>query len=1338
MEERKDTIDPDQPDFDFWSFVRQYLAAGFDPLGPQGSSNPEYKTLAAYLRQIFGPLPEGAVDWQASDLNGDGVNELYAVDSDGNPHTIYGYDDDGETESTVYSDYLRDTIYGGKAPQTWEDVERILRAEGYSDSEIASAENSLAKTKEYSEWLEKPENKGKVFYGLKYCHELKEVNEYDDDCQTRGSINLGYILGEFGYEDAGWWDTRPTAGTGCTTSEGTAGITNPDGTCREDPTQLPGASCADGPHGSEGILDKDGNCTFVAGNSCDPPNNPDGYGTIDAAGNCIENADCTTVNQENAEECGYEITSDGQLIPKDLDDPNLPNYTPCGGNIFVQEGTECPDVGGVVDCNANPNDPECADKSFQDYVDEVGEDIANTAKGIYDDFKDVITDCVGNPIECIKKIGDKVAEAGIPAKCQDLEGCDTANPDKGTYCWKDCVNFNVLVGIPGLPQLPGMGEIDVGTYRDFEDFLKGIGKDIGDFIEDPAGTLEGWKDAVLKKVKEIFGDATDTKASDIIDWLKGIFGVYAATWVWGELEEEITNLLPIAPIDEDCPEDVSEINADNFEKCGYQDCGEGKYVKVGESCDDPDPFDETKCVEEDYFNDNKDACETAGYVNCTGGENSSGQETTGGIIQGIVDDCDVIQDPQCSDVGTYNPASGECDCPEGYEFDVETGGTCGEKDGDDGDDECPDPNQVRRGGIAGAACVTPGHSCFAEPSKYPGDSTTTNQGQYSTEGFCIDVSGGQCTNGNEPEYLPEDTDQDGAFFYGGDSITYDPCADDIPSSMYFTPAPELVCNDENADPPEGDDGGCGPCKSGFEFDKDKKKCVREGDDGGTDEPCEEGDELDTKQWDYYDDDKDGIVVDSEGQSYSYDPCNPSLGFTPIDDPNTNTGTPGEECTMEIPAFYAPSCRDAPTSTVSGKYDENGICKPTTGLPCSTVLSNCEPTSNGFVRKSQYSESGYACEGIKEPEGCDEGYDKPEGYDECTSIAQLCADEAKGYGPDDAPCKDIEQVDCSEITETNYEDCNKVKCPEGSTTPYADSLDDCIASPAPTCEENDINSESDGQGGCRCKQGYEMDNVEGSPTIGTCQPTKLPPKTCEDPNATNYEQEGECGPCNELYDKPEGYDVCTSIETLCQQDEEYAKDNELCGEVDCTDPANALICGWVECPDGTMAPTLEGCEEEIDCTDPANALVCGWVECDDGTMAPTLGDCDQPTPCSDPEYAAAHPLECGWVECPDGSFAETRDECEEVTCENGATDYPDCTVCPEGSSMDAEGTCVGVTPPPPETGGGGGGGGGGMFNPFLAGISYTPQAVPEPPAPPQKDYMAELDNIIKRSLFEGMA
>ncbi|MGB1369767.1 MAG: hypothetical protein ACPG7G_09570, partial [Acidimicrobiales bacterium] len=125
-------------------------------------------------------------------------------------------------------------------------------------------------------------------------------------------------------------------------------------------------------------------------------------------------------------------------------------------------------------------------------------------------------------------------------------------------------------------------------------------------------------------------------------------------------------------------------------------------------------------------------------------------------------------------------------------------------------------------------------------------------------------------------------------------------------------------------------------------------------------------------------------------------------------------------------------------------------------------------------------------------------------------------------------------------------------------------------------------------------------------------------------------------------------------------------------------------------------------------------------------------------------------ESGCDTCPDGtSVLEYEDgmcpsEPPVEICENGATDYPDCTVCPEGQSMDAEGNCTDCSDcscaeyaaanpeeciteppvtPPPETGGGGGGGGGGMFNPFLAGISYTPQAVPEPPAPPQKDYMA---------------
>ncbi len=614
-------------------------------------------------------------------------------------------------------------------------------------------------------------------------------------------------------------------------------------------------------------------------------------------------------------------------------------------------------------------------------------------------------------------------------------------------------------------------------------------------------------------------------------------------------------------------------------------------------------------------------------------------------------------------------------------------------------------------------------------------------------------------------------------------------------------------------------------------------------------------------YDSRDTNQSGFFTSSNGITYTYEPCNPSLGFSIVgqdvnvceDQNNLNYGNivqqPEEPCGDCKPGFDKPDGYDTCTSivdvlceddNVSGNYEECG-----TAVDCSEITEDnyyeCGKVKCPVGSIEKYVDNEGECrpspadctdpDSEPSPDGgcvCKEGFVVDPRTRQCLTPAEFC-----DKYPDEPECKP--EVDCSEITEDNYKDCNKVKCPEGSETPYADSLDDCVAAPPPTCEENDPNSESDGQGGCKCKQGYAQDNDQDSPTFGKCVATKLPPEqctnesgdpsgavnypdcnkcpegqdfnekgicddipvvTCEDPNATNYEQEGECGPCKDLYDKPEGYDECTLIETLCQ-DPDYAEGNELCqgpcddgevefvaqnGEIFCDAPCayNDQIASsspdcvapecrngatdypdCVTCPSGQrINPETDQCEE-IDCTDPANALICGWVECDDGTMAPTLGDCEQETPCSDPTYAAANPLECGWVECPDGSFAETREDCEETPqeCANGATDYPDCTVCPEGQSMDAEGNCTDCSdcscaeyaaanpeecitqppPLPPETGGGGGGMlGGGSFTPFLAGISYTPQAVPEPPAPAQKDYMAELDNLIKRSLFEGMA
>ena len=42
-----------------------------------------------------------------------------------------------------------------------------------------------------------------------------------------------------------------------------------------------------------------------------------------------------------------------------------------------------------------------------------------------------------------------------------------------------------------------------------------------------------------------------------------------------------------------------------------------------------------------------------------------------------------------------------------------------------------------------------------------------------------------------------------------------------------------------------------------------------------------------------------------------------------------------------------------------------------------------------------------------------------------------------------------------------------------------------------------------------------------------------------------------------------------------------------------------------------------------------------------------------------------------------------------------------------------------------------------FEPYYSGISYKPLSVPDLIQSPKVDYARELDNIIKRSLFEGM-
>jgi len=195
---------------------------------------------------------------------------------------------------------------------------------------------------------------------------------------------------------------------------------------------------------------------------------------------------------------------------------------------------------------------------------------------------------------------------------------------------------------------------------------------------------------------------------------------------------------------------------------------------------------------------------------------------------------------------------------------------------------------------------------------------------------------------------------------------------------------------------------------------------------------------------------------------------------------------------------------------------------------------------------------------------------------------------------------------------------------------------------------------------------------------------------------------------------------------------------------------------IECPEGT-AKAGQMVDDINDC---------GSVQvnpCDDATYAANnpleCGEDPECNDCSCAEYAAANPEECGEVvinPCDDAVYAaENPLECggEEETCENGATDWPLCSECPDGTATSPEVPCPGsecvdctcaeyAAANPEECGGteeeeeevegggfggggfGGGGGGSGMFEPFTATISGDPQLLARREFP-ITDYLAGL-------------
>lgn len=552
-----------------------------------------------------------------------------------------------------------------------------------------------------------------------------------------------------------------------------------------------------------------------------------------------------------------------------------------GWDDFFTETIGNEDLGG--------GDDDDEDQDFADYVEEVGEGVANTAKGLYDELKDKITDCVGSPIDCIKQIGTAILESGgISEECTRMPNggttCGTAeNP---TRCWKDCVSFNLPgLPIPDIPLPPGV--VDVGTYRDFENAVKTVGKTIGDIIDGneacgPDGdqectigqVLEDLGEWARRKWEEAIGGIDDATGQDVLDWLKGILGPVTAGIIWAEIEEEVTNMLtPLDPETKDCTDGSGQVYATVGinEDCPPVPCLEGEK-DFGNGCEPVCEYDEsipasnpqceaplTETEEQcnaqgkvyDELNDQcKEECKNPEYVisadgNCGPPEEDPDDDTDDGTDV----DCnsprpsfDGSTDSQYAQKA-WTQLCGGTNCPQdGSLISDHPNNDCNIPIGDDaGNEECANgaiaPDCVQCPGYNTVPAWHEGGDC-RNPVTYAGESCGENGEVYDDAGNCVDPEvTGDCPDGSEPQYDANDPNKIGVTKISGMYFKYDPCNPDGGVTEVFLcrdgsfeenkedcPAAPVDCSDDPNSEPDGQ-GGC-RCKDGFEPDPESGLCKK--------------------------------------------------------------------------------------------------------------------------------------------------------------------------------------------------------------------------------------------------------------------------------------------------------------------------------------------------------------------------------------------------------------------------------------------------------------------------------------------------------------------------------
>jgi hypothetical protein len=423
--------------------------------------------------------------------------------------------------SDYYSDITTDVNNDLDRNTSDEDIKQILRDNGYSEEAI-----------------------GIIFEG--------EVN----NDKFKGNNVLSNALCDIGYSNCSDWSVtaKYPDGTPCTADDGQGTYKN--GECVADTSE--GTPCwtySSETGRVEGRRGPNGECIpFSSGGDDDDSSS---------------GVDCTVIDQGNASECGYEITSDGQLVPIDLDkDPDsYPEYEDCGNGIFALTG-ECPEI----------------DPSLRELIEEYGreavEDAQRKLKELEIIFGKVLDDPFGTLVEIINK-----TKTGS-ALCRSATGAGWV---------RECVTVGVGIGLP-FP-LPGpLGSIFKGaTVGDIEKAIKEAGHDIGKVlsgetsIEEVMGDLGDW---VADKVGGIFKDAGEVSIDDVLGTIGSILvgGGYILTQGLYDkyFKDPINNTIgvPVIPFtsSQEC-QDSERRTADAEGNCGecidpnkIYDAAQGKCV----------------------------------------------------------------------------------------------------------------------------------------------------------------------------------------------------------------------------------------------------------------------------------------------------------------------------------------------------------------------------------------------------------------------------------------------------------------------------------------------------------------------------------------------------------------------------------------------------------------------------------------------------------------------------------------------------------------------------------------------------------------------------------------